>query len=123
MRIRFTQDVIFETEGRRLGPRFEAGSVHDLRDDHARRWLRREVAVPDAAEASPTTVADIAGPEQVATSNQIPVEAGANGGSAVRRRSTAPDPANSKAADDPVPADRPEPGQQPVADDARRRPG
>ena len=54
MRIQFTQDAIFETEGRKLGPRFEAGSVHDLRDDLAQRWIRREVAVPaDYAAAAP----------------------------------------------------------------------
>lgn len=53
MRIRFTEGVIHETEGRGRGPRYGAGEVYDLDDDQARRWLRRGVAVP--AEGKDTT--------------------------------------------------------------------
>lgn len=44
MRVRFLQDVIFETEGFRKGPRFDAGSVHDFAEDFAERWIRRGLA-------------------------------------------------------------------------------
>jgi len=44
MRVRFLQDAVYETEGFRKGPRFEAGSVHELRDDLAQRWINRGVA-------------------------------------------------------------------------------
>lgn len=44
MRVRFTQDTIFETEGFRKGPRFEAGSAHDFADDFAQKWINRGVA-------------------------------------------------------------------------------
>lgn len=51
MRIRFTETVVYETEGPGKGPVYSAGSVHDFTDDFAGRWLRRRVAVvePDAA--------------------------------------------------------------------------
>jgi len=44
MRVRFLQDTVFETEGFRKGPFFEAGSVHDLREDLAQKWINRGVA-------------------------------------------------------------------------------
>jgi hypothetical protein len=44
MRVRFLEDTIFETEGFRKGPRFEAGSVHEFSDDAAERWIRRGLA-------------------------------------------------------------------------------
>jgi hypothetical protein len=58
-RILFTKETVYETEGVGRGPTFKAGSVYDLRDDLADRWLRREVAVlapepePDAASTPP----------------------------------------------------------------------
>lgn len=54
MRIRFTARQVYETGGPGLGPVFEPGEVVDLRDDLARRWLRRGVAVEvgDAAAAA-----------------------------------------------------------------------
>lgn len=52
MRVRFTADVLYETEGRGEGPRYAADEVHDLRDDRAERWLRRGVAVPTGDEPS-----------------------------------------------------------------------
>lgn len=44
MRIRFLERVQYESEGRGLGPVYEAGSVHDFEPDFANRWLRRGVA-------------------------------------------------------------------------------
>lgn len=44
MRIRFLQDAVYETEGFRKGPRFEAGSTHELREDLAQRWINRGIA-------------------------------------------------------------------------------
>jgi hypothetical protein len=60
VRIRFTQDAIYETEGVGRGPTFAAGSVHELRDDLARRWLRREMAVEEPEDAAPATAAPAA---------------------------------------------------------------
>jgi hypothetical protein len=51
MRIRFTRDAIYETEGPGKGPRYSAGEVYDLPDNLAKRWLRREVAVVDDGAA------------------------------------------------------------------------
>lgn len=41
MRVRFLATVIYETEGPGKGPTFEKDSIHDLREDIARRWLTR----------------------------------------------------------------------------------
>lgn len=48
MRVRFTARAVYETAGRGKGPVFEAGSEHEFRDDIARRWIRRGVAVEAA---------------------------------------------------------------------------
>lgn len=45
MRITFTEDAVYETDGYNKGKKFKKGSTHDLRDDLAQRWLRRGVAV------------------------------------------------------------------------------
>lgn len=45
MKIRFITTVQAETEGRHRGPVYEAGTVLDLPEASARRWLRRSVAV------------------------------------------------------------------------------
>lgn len=45
MRIRFTQRVQAETEGRHKGPVYEAGHEMDVSETSAQRWLRRSVAV------------------------------------------------------------------------------
>ncbi len=44
-RIRFTQKVQAETEGRHKGPIYEVGTELDLSELSALRWLRRGVAV------------------------------------------------------------------------------
>lgn len=44
--VEFNEDVIYETEGRNKGPRFEKGTRHELRDDIAERFVRRGVAEP-----------------------------------------------------------------------------
>ncbi len=44
MKVRFLKDVVYETEGPGRGPLLEAGSVHELREDLARRWINRQVA-------------------------------------------------------------------------------
>ncbi len=49
MRVRFLKDAVYETEAPGKGPRFEAGSEHDMRDDLARRWINRGLAVEVAA--------------------------------------------------------------------------
>lgn len=59
MRIRFTKDAIYETEGPGRGPRFAAGEVHDLREDLAHRWINRGLAV---AEPEPEPAAEVASP-------------------------------------------------------------
>lgn len=74
--IKFTQTVQFETQ-RNVGPVYEAGSVHTLDDDHAQRWLRRNVAVLVAPEAvaEPPVDAPATEPESpapVRTEPQIP---------------------------------------------------
>lgn len=57
MWVRFLKDAIYETEGPGQGPRFEAGSEHDMRDDLGRRWVNRglavEIAQPTPAAAPP----------------------------------------------------------------------
>jgi len=42
--ITFTEDVIYETEGRKKGEVFKSGTTHELREDLADRWIRRDVA-------------------------------------------------------------------------------
>jgi hypothetical protein len=60
MRIRFTHDAIYETEGPGKGPRFAAGEVHDFTVNFANRWLRRGLAVlAEDVEASGTLVAEV----------------------------------------------------------------
>lgn len=59
MRIRFTQTVQAETEGRHKGPVYKAGTELVLSEASAQRWLRRGVAVeatekPKSARASAT---------------------------------------------------------------------
>ena len=44
MRVRFLETVIFETEGVGKGPTFEKDSIHDFREDIARRWISRKKA-------------------------------------------------------------------------------
>lgn len=44
-RIRFTETVIYETEGYQKGPTFKEGTTHDFEDGFADRWLRRNKAV------------------------------------------------------------------------------
>lgn len=53
MRIRFTETVVYETEGPGKGPVYEAGSVHEVSDDFAGRWLRRKVAVIEPDPPAP----------------------------------------------------------------------
>jgi hypothetical protein len=53
MRITFTEDSVYETEGYNKGKKFKAGSTHDLRDDLAQRWLRRGVAVEAKGKGAP----------------------------------------------------------------------
>ena len=65
MRVRFLKTAIYETEGFERGPRFEEGSVHDLREDIAERWIRRglaEKAEPEVSSA-PRRKRDAAGAE------------------------------------------------------------
>ena len=50
MRIRFTQDVQAETEGRHKGPVYKAGFEDDFPLPSAHRWLRRGVAVEVTVE-------------------------------------------------------------------------
>lgn len=45
MKIRFIKTVQAETEGRNKGPTYKEGTVLDLPEDSANRWLRRSVAV------------------------------------------------------------------------------
>jgi hypothetical protein len=56
MRIRFTTRAVYETDGPGKGPVYEAGSEHEMRDDLARRWINRGVAmeVPAPAVRHPT---------------------------------------------------------------------
>jgi len=131
MRVRFTQDVIFETEGRMRGPRFEAGSVHDLRDDLARRWIRREVAVP--AEDAPAVPIPRGVPPMVQSQAAATMDARATpatgtqppsvptpptgsdappGHAPTNRRKPGPsDPVKARGADDILAADHPDPGE------------
>lgn len=62
MKIAFTSDVVHETEGPNLGPRFRAGEVHDMRPDIAERWLRRGVAVLAAEPPDASPAADVGDP-------------------------------------------------------------
>jgi hypothetical protein len=58
MRITFTEDSVYETEGYNKGKKFKAGSTHDLRDDLAQRWLRRGVAVEAKGKGAPKPKAE-----------------------------------------------------------------
>ena len=57
MRVKFTSDYLYETEGRGKGAQFKAGQMEDFRDDVAQRFIKRLVAVradgPGAAAAAP----------------------------------------------------------------------
>lgn len=44
MKIRFTKDTRYESEGRNKGPLYKAGDLHDFDEAFAERWLRRGVA-------------------------------------------------------------------------------
>lgn len=80
MRVKFTADYQYETEGRNAGPKFKAGDVKEFRDDIAERFIRRGVAEEytgaaartapqtgggkaDAPEAEPAKAADVKAPE------------------------------------------------------------
>jgi len=56
--ITFTETVQYEVGGPGKGPIYEAGETHSFRDDIARRWLRRNVAVVSqrAAPKAPTPI-------------------------------------------------------------------
>lgn len=43
--IEFTQDVQYESEGRKKGPKFKVGDRLECKDEFADRWLRRAVAI------------------------------------------------------------------------------
>jgi len=53
IRVRFTETVIYETEGRNQGPEYVENEEYELRDDFAQRWLQRGVAVRRLARAAP----------------------------------------------------------------------
>ena len=53
MKIRFIETVQAETEGRHKGPVYKAGTVLDLPEDSANRWLRRSVAVEHTEKPAP----------------------------------------------------------------------
>lgn len=44
MRITFTRDEVYETEGPGKGPAFPAGSTWDCTDEFALRWVARKAA-------------------------------------------------------------------------------
>jgi hypothetical protein len=45
MRVKFTEDFLYESEGRGKGPSFKSGDVKEFRDDIAQRFINRGVAV------------------------------------------------------------------------------
>jgi hypothetical protein len=45
MKIKFTENALYETDGYRKGHTFKAGEVHDFPDHFAQRWIRRGAAV------------------------------------------------------------------------------
>lgn len=96
MRIRFTETVVYETEGPGKGPVYAAGSVHDFTDDFAGRWLRRRVAVVEPLVTSelpvpPLVPADTAAngmssdPSVVAMEARPIAEAASEGGRKISR--------------------------------------
>jgi hypothetical protein len=68
-RIKFTQTVQYESEGRGKGPIFEEGSIHDLEDNFADRWLRRGVA--ELVVAAKTTTPQAKTPEGPAVTSGV----------------------------------------------------
>lgn len=81
MRIRFTETVVYETEGPGKGPVYSAGSVHDFTDDFAGRWLRRRVAVVEPPVTSelpepPAVPADTAADGMPSDPSVVAMEAG-----------------------------------------------
>lgn len=44
-KIKFTKDATYKAGERADWIKYKAGEVHDLEDDHAQRWLRRQVAI------------------------------------------------------------------------------
>ena len=58
MRIRFLRREVYETEAPNKGPGYEAGEVHDLRQDLAERWLRRGSAVLAPDEPVPESATE-----------------------------------------------------------------
>ena len=74
MKIRFIKDAVYESGPKEKWPRYKAGEIYDLEEDHARRWLRREVAVvaevpaaTDQAQSLEVTDAEVSG--EVADAN------------------------------------------------------
>jgi len=74
-RVRFLRDEIYESEGRKKGPVYKAGSVHDFEDDFADRWLRRNAAelvdrrtpvsaAPDKSDEEPAKTSSPLGTEK-----------------------------------------------------------
>lgn len=59
MRIKFTEDALYETEGYNKGHTFKKGEVHDFTDrpDFAQRWISRgkAVAIDDVSKFKPIT--------------------------------------------------------------------
>ena len=53
-KVKFSETVCYETEGRNQGPTFHKGRTYTMADDHAQRWVRRNVAVVvDEEESEP----------------------------------------------------------------------
>lgn len=48
MRVRFLEDAEIRDGAGAVRESYRAGEVHDLREDKARRWLKRGVAEPTA---------------------------------------------------------------------------
>jgi hypothetical protein len=90
MQIKFTKNVRYETEGRNKGPVFEAGEVHDFREDIAQRWLRRKVAEVHVAQPEANSVPVAPPKELVAQTAQQrdpdPKEKGGRSGGIVGRK-------------------------------------
>lgn len=55
MRVKFTADYQYETDGRNAGPEFKAGDIKEFRDDIAERFIRRGVAEELTGAAARTT--------------------------------------------------------------------
>lgn len=99
-RIKFSRDVLYESEGRGKGPSYSEGSTHDFEDHFADRWLRRgaasEVNTREPLPADPE-------PEPEAPAAPTPVP------------EAAPDPLTTEDLAPPPPAAEPEPEAAPKA--------